>query len=64
MLGYTPEGPSARSRTMTNSIQSRQASGTVDTAVSDYFYFEDGYYHRVSAVENRERTETPALVAA
>lgn len=46
---------------MTNNIENHEESGSV---VSDYFYFENGYYHRVRANESRERTQTPVLVAA
>lgn len=46
---------------MSYGIENYEESGS---AGSDYFYYENGYYHRVRATEVPERAETPVLAAA
>jgi hypothetical protein len=54
-------GHPGRSRAMSYGIEDFEESGSAGV---DYFYFENGYYHRVRVADAREPAEVPVLVAA
>jgi hypothetical protein len=53
-----PSVPQVRSSAMNHGIEGDQESAI------DYFYFENGYYHRVRVADVRETTEDQVLLAA